>query len=104
MWALGDAWQRERIEIAHALAGELAAEGYAIEQGTGKDGRYFEIAGVPKELIEAFSKRSHEVARAAERFRARYGRAPSAESFATSRWRTDAQRPSSRARTPIPLM
>jgi conjugative relaxase-like TrwC/TraI family protein len=59
-----------------ALAGELAAEGYAIEQGTGKDGRYFEIAGVPKELIEAFSKRSREVARAAERFRARYGRAP----------------------------
>ena len=59
-----------------ALADELVREGYAIEQGTGKDGRYFEIAGVPRDLCEAFSGRSREVARAAERFRARYGRAP----------------------------
>jgi len=59
-----------------ALAEELLQEGYAIEQGTGKDGRYFEIAGVPRELCDAFSGRSREVARAAERFRARYGRAP----------------------------
>jgi hypothetical protein len=59
-----------------ALADELIREGYAIEQGTGKDGRYFEIAGVPRDLCEAFSGRSREVARAAERFRARYGRAP----------------------------
>ena len=59
-----------------ALADELVREGYAIEQGTGKDGRYFEIAGVPRELREAFSGRSREVARAAEHFRARYGRAP----------------------------
>ncbi len=59
-----------------ALAEELVREGYAVEQGTGKDGRYFEIAGVPQELCEAFSGRSREVARAAERFRARYGRAP----------------------------
>jgi hypothetical protein len=59
-----------------ALADELMREGYAIEQGTGKDGRYFEIAGVPRELCETFSGRSREVARAAERFRARYGRAP----------------------------
>jgi conjugative relaxase-like TrwC/TraI family protein len=58
-----------------ALAEELAGEGYAIERGTGKDSRYFEIAGVPRELIEAFSNRSREVARAAERFRAKYGRA-----------------------------
>jgi conjugative relaxase-like TrwC/TraI family protein len=59
-----------------ALADELIREGYAIKQGTGKDGRYFEIAGVPRELCKAFSGRSREVARAAERFRARYGRAP----------------------------
>jgi conjugative relaxase-like TrwC/TraI family protein len=59
-----------------ALAEELVREGYAIEQCTGKDGRYFEIKGVPRELCEAFSGRSREVARAAERFRARYGRAP----------------------------
>jgi conjugative relaxase-like TrwC/TraI family protein len=59
-----------------ALADDLIREGYAIEQGTGKNGRYFEIAGVPRDLCEAFSGRSREVARAAERFRARYGRAP----------------------------
>ncbi|HEY5285935.1 MAG TPA: MobF family relaxase [Solirubrobacteraceae bacterium] len=58
------------------LAEELAREGYRIEQGTGRDGKYFEIAGVPEELREAFSGRSREVARAADRFRARYGRAP----------------------------
>lgn len=32
-----------------ALAEELAREGYLIEQGTGRDGKYFEIAGVPEE-------------------------------------------------------
>jgi len=59
-----------------ALAQELASQGYPIEQATGKDGKYFEIAGVPEELRDAFSGRSREVARAADRFRARYGRAP----------------------------
>jgi conjugative relaxase-like TrwC/TraI family protein len=59
-----------------SLAEELTGEGYEIERGTGKDGRYFEIAGVPRGLTEEFSGRSREVARAAERFRARHGRAP----------------------------
>jgi conjugative relaxase-like TrwC/TraI family protein len=59
-----------------ALAHELSGCGYAISSGTGKDGRYFEIAGVPQRLIEAFSARSREVAAAAERFRAKWGRAP----------------------------
>ena len=59
-----------------SLAEELTGEGDEIERGTGKDGRYFEIAGVPRALVEEFSGRSREVARAAERFRARYGRAP----------------------------
>ena len=59
-----------------ALAQELANLGYPIEQATGKNGKYFEIAGVPEELRDAFSGRSREVAQAAERFRARYGRAP----------------------------
>ena len=58
------------------LADELTQEGYEIERDTGKDGRYFELAGVPVGLREAFSGRSREIARAAERFRARYGRAP----------------------------
>jgi len=58
------------------LAHELSQRGYRVDAGTGKDGRYFEIAGVPHGLIEAFSARSHEVAVAAERFRAKWGRAP----------------------------
>jgi len=59
-----------------ALAQELAGEGYAIEQGTGRDGKYFEIAGVPAALRDAFSNRHREIARAAERFRAKHGRPP----------------------------
>lgn len=59
-----------------ALARELAERGYRIDAGTGRDGRYFEIAGVPRSLIDEFSARSREVARAAERFRAKHGRAP----------------------------
>jgi conjugative relaxase-like TrwC/TraI family protein len=59
-----------------ALAHELSERGYNISVGTGKEGRYFEFAGVPHGLIEAFSARSREVAAAAERFRAKWGRAP----------------------------
>jgi len=61
-----------RSQLAH----ELAGEGYELRHATGKDGRYFELAGVPQSLLDEFSGRSREVARAAERFRARYGRAP----------------------------
>ncbi len=59
-----------------ALAEELRSEGYAIEQGTGNGGKYFEIAGVPAGLREAFSSRHREIVQAAERFRAKHGRAP----------------------------
>ncbi len=59
-----------------ALAYQLQQQGHAIERGTGKHGRYFEIAGVPRGLIDALSQRSREVARAVERFRAQFGRAP----------------------------
>jgi conjugative relaxase-like TrwC/TraI family protein len=59
-----------------ALAHQLKQRGYAIQRSTGKHGRYFEIADVPRGLLDAFSARSREVARAAERFRAQHGRAP----------------------------
>ena len=59
-----------------ALAHELAQRGYAIDAGTGRNGRYFEIAGVPRGLALAFSARTEEVSRAAERFRAKWGREP----------------------------
>jgi hypothetical protein len=59
-----------------ALAQQLAQRGYAIQRGVGKEGRYFEVAGVPRGLIDAFSSRTREVVRAIERFRAERGRAP----------------------------
>ncbi len=59
-----------------ALAHQLQQRGYAIEQGTGKHARYFEIAGVLRGLLDALSARGREVAAATERFRARWGRAP----------------------------
>jgi conjugative relaxase-like TrwC/TraI family protein len=59
-----------------ALAQQLIQRGFRIETGTGKHGRYFEIAGRPRGLLDAFSARSREVAEAAERFRAKWGRAP----------------------------
>jgi conjugative relaxase-like TrwC/TraI family protein len=59
-----------------ALAHELSQHGYEINAGTGKEGRYFEIAGVPQGLVDTFSAGSREVAAAAERFRAKWGRAP----------------------------
>ena len=59
-----------------ALADELRQRGYRIQAGTGRQGRFFEIAGVPRSVVEAFSARTREVTRAAERFRAKHGRAP----------------------------
>jgi conjugative relaxase-like TrwC/TraI family protein len=59
-----------------ALAQQLIERGFQIEAGTGKHGRYFEIAGRPRAMLEAFSARSREVEEAAERFRAKWGRAP----------------------------
>ncbi len=66
-----------------ALAQGLIERGFAIEAGTGKHGRYFEIAGVPRALLDAFSSRSREVARAAERFRAPFGPRAGARRAAT---------------------
>ncbi|HWJ50642.1 MAG TPA: AAA family ATPase, partial [Solirubrobacteraceae bacterium] len=59
-----------------ALAEELQQQGYSIVAGTGRDGRYFEVAGISETARDALSGRSREVWLAAERFRARYGRAP----------------------------
>ena len=45
------------------LAGGLAALGYAVERTS--DGRSFEVAGVPRELVDAFSSRAAQVGAAA---------------------------------------
>jgi conjugative relaxase-like TrwC/TraI family protein len=43
------------------LAEELRKLGFQIEWGTGKNGRFFEIRGVPQELVEEWSARTREV-------------------------------------------
>jgi conjugative relaxase-like TrwC/TraI family protein len=62
-----------------ALAEELQGQGYTVVAGTGRDGRYFEVDGISEGVRQALSGRSREVWLAAERFRARYGRAPERE-------------------------
>ena len=57
------------------LAEGLRDLGYDIAPA-GKEGRYFTIAGVSDHLTRAFSKRTEEVHRAAQRFRAEHGRDP----------------------------
>jgi hypothetical protein len=43
------------------LAYELSQLGFQIERGTGRGGRYFELAGVPAALIDRWSSRHHQV-------------------------------------------
>jgi len=57
------------------LATGLRALGYATEQA-GKEQRYFRIRGVGDEPEREFSKRTEEVRRSWEEFRARHGRDP----------------------------
>jgi conjugative relaxase-like TrwC/TraI family protein len=66
------AWYRS------VLARNLQALGLQIERGTGKDGRYFGIKGVPKDLAERWSARSGQIEKAAREFKANYGREPNA--------------------------
>ena len=68
----GGAWYRAQ------LARNLQELGLPIERATGKKGRYFEVAGVSKELASRWSSRSEDVERAARIFRQRYGREPRA--------------------------
>jgi TrwC relaxase/AAA domain len=64
------AWMVHQREIAAAyrsqFAAELAGMGFRIERGTGRDDRYFEIAGVPDGLRERWSSRHREVHEAIE--------------------------------------
>ncbi|MGP0101918.1 MAG: MobF family relaxase [Solirubrobacteraceae bacterium] len=61
-----------------ALATELAGLGLEVQGRTGRDGRYFELTGVPAELAERWSARSRDIQQAGARFRERYGRDPRA--------------------------
>ncbi len=59
------AWLVHQREIGAAyraqFAAELVALGFAVQAGTGRGGRYFELAGVPQGLLEAWSGRHHQV-------------------------------------------
>ena len=60
------------------LANELGRLGLEVQGGTGRDGRYFELTGVPADLAERWSARSRDIQQAAVKFRERYGREPRA--------------------------
>jgi conjugative relaxase-like TrwC/TraI family protein len=66
------AWYR--AELAYGLQ-EL---GLQVRGRSGRDRRYFEVAGVPEKLSERWSMRGAEIERAARAFRTRYGRDPRA--------------------------
>ena len=59
------AWMQHRREIAAAYRTELAREmtqlGFQIQRGTGRGGAYFEIAGIPRELLDVWSSRSRQI-------------------------------------------
>jgi conjugative relaxase-like TrwC/TraI family protein len=59
------AWLVHQREVGAAYRAQLARElgrlGFNIEAGTGRGGRYFELAGVPQGLIEEWSGRHRQV-------------------------------------------
>jgi conjugative relaxase-like TrwC/TraI family protein len=70
------AWYRS------VLAQNLQQLGVQVEPGTGKDERYFEVKGIPKELAERWSTRTSQIRQAARDFRTQYGREPNARELA----------------------
>jgi conjugative relaxase-like TrwC/TraI family protein len=59
------AWLNHRREVGAAyrteLAHELAQLGFGIVRGSGRGGRYFELAGIPQTLVDQWSSRRHQV-------------------------------------------
>jgi conjugative relaxase-like TrwC/TraI family protein len=64
------AWYRAQ------LATNLQELGIGIERHQGNGERYFGVKGVSKDLAEHWSKRGHDIDKAANTFRRRYGREP----------------------------
>jgi len=62
------AWLVHQREVGAAYRAHLATElrglGFGIEAGTGRGGRYFELAGVPDGLLQQWSGRHQQVRRA----------------------------------------
>jgi conjugative relaxase-like TrwC/TraI family protein len=63
-------WFVHRRELGAAyrthLAHELSKLGFEIQRGTGRGGRYFELAGIPAGLLDRWSSRHHQVQAAIE--------------------------------------
>jgi conjugative relaxase-like TrwC/TraI family protein len=59
------AWLVHQREVGAAYRTELAREliglGFEIRRGTGRGGRYFEVGGIPEELLDRWSSRRHQV-------------------------------------------
>ena len=59
------AWLVHQREVGAAYRTELAREmvrlGFEIQRGTGRGARYFELDGVPQELLDQWSSRRHQV-------------------------------------------
>jgi conjugative relaxase-like TrwC/TraI family protein len=66
------AWYRSE------LANGLQRLGLEVQGRTGRDGRYFELLGIPPALSERWSARAADIEQAARTFRTRYGREPRA--------------------------
>jgi conjugative relaxase-like TrwC/TraI family protein len=64
------------------LAQELRGLGLALKRRTGREGRFFEVTGLPDSLVKRWSRRTEVIERAAREFRDRYGRAPRAGELA----------------------
>jgi conjugative relaxase-like TrwC/TraI family protein len=58
-------WLQHQREVGAAyrteLARELATLGFSVQRGTGRGERYFELAGVPQQLLDRWSSRHHQV-------------------------------------------
>jgi len=65
------AWLVHQRELGAAYRAQLAAElhqlGFEVQAGTGRGGRYFELAGVPQGLLDQWSGRHHQVRAAIDR-------------------------------------
>ena len=59
------AWLTHQREVGAAYRTELARElnqiGFAVQRGTGRGGRYFELDGIPQPLLDRWSSRHHQV-------------------------------------------
>ena len=59
------AWLVHQREVGAAyrteLARELTALGFAVQRGTGRGGRYFELSAIPQLLLDRWSSRHHQV-------------------------------------------